>query len=65
MEDELQKINGRRPQKTKKLTKKVKDEKKWRRLKKNEKNGRRPQKKICSQFLLNSGQTFPGIGSAL
>ena len=23
------------------------------------------KKKICSRFLLNLGQTFPGIGSAL
>ena len=34
-------------------------------LKKMKKNEDDIKKKICSRFLLNLGQTFPGIGSAL
>ena len=62
MEDDLKKIkNGRRPQK-----KMEDDPKNWKTTsKQNLKKRRQHQNKICSQFLLNLGQSFPGIGSAL
>jgi hypothetical protein len=70
MKDNLKK-NGRRPlkkmeddlkKKMETTSKKIKMEDD---LKIKNKKMKTTSKKICSQFLLNLGQTFPGIGSAL
>jgi hypothetical protein len=68
------KKNGRRTQNLKKKMKYMNNNKNGRRPKKKWKltsnfcsflNEDNIKNKICSQFLLNLGQTFPGIGSAL